>query len=178
MTPPASDEDTWWTKPKEYFNAASLYRELLCAYKSHRCHQYTEYTTHGWDASTDHGSPFDTEYDDFHLSDRGEGFCFHEHTVRLLRALYRHAHRETRERTLLAAGSRLPVELTDLILEHAYQAEGLGPESDICYDPPKEGDQCQPLRLREGFSACYGYDTLPSLPGQRSFNTILFADPL
>lgn len=118
---------------------------------------------------------FDSEYDDFHLSDPAEVFCFHEHTVRLLRALYRHAQREAAERTLLADGSHLPVELVDLLSEHTIQAEGLELEKDKCYDPPKEEESRGWALLRKSHICCDRFDNLSSHPEQRSLNTILFA---
>jgi hypothetical protein len=161
LTPPASDSDVWWTSPQPFFGAEAMYRELFSTYSSHSCeHREMDYDEN--DSVAD--------YENYFLRDTNPNRCFHAHTVRLLRALYRHARKEVRVRTLLAAGQFLPVELTDLIVEHVLQVEGLADE-DLIFDPEREslGGFLRPQYQ------CASMSWLPYDPNQRS-NTAIRCD--
>ena len=55
--------------------------------------------------------------------DRYEDDCFHQQHIRLLRTLTERSHLEARSNILLAANSRLPVELVDHIFDYLLAAE-------------------------------------------------------
>lgn len=168
LTPPESKLNGWWKTPhKHFFDAPALCRELLSVYTSHTC-----------------GPPcaareldFGHQYDQYYLSDHGKRRCFHGYTVRLLRALLRHAHKQMRERTLRATGSHLPTELTDLIFECALQLEGIPTDhDDILLEPITLADEevfdGSAKRLRAPY-VCRRMLFLPEDPDQRSCGTLL-----
>jgi hypothetical protein len=170
LTPPESDEDEWWQKQHEFLDAAAMYRELFATYSSHDC------------SSPDPEDPLN-EHDEYHLSDLprfnsyNESKCFHSHTVRLLRALNRHAHRETHEKVLLASRSRLPVELTDMILPYAIEAEDLPTDEELIRhafyrELMTEYRYNHRIELKELYH-CDHMSSLPFEHEQRSYNAII-----
>lgn len=165
LTPPESDQDDWWTLPREEFlDAAAMYRRCFSEYSSHRC-SYSEHAYGERDLSQDQ------ERNAYYLWDDGDTRCFHQHIVRLLRALLRHARREIRQRTLIAAGARLPVELTDIASEYALQAEGIPSFEDILYRPTNIHGPTSTLRPE--YQVCIWTSSLPWHCEQRSYTTII-----
>lgn len=166
LTPPESDQDAWWTVPREFMDAAAMYRRCLSEYNSHDCPgRYDVYANGGRDVT------IDEEHKAYYLSNGANVRCFHQHILRLIRALHRHARREIRQRTLIAAGTRLPVELTDVIFEYALQAESIPSFDDILINPTSiHGPTAD---LRPDYHVCDWSSSLPWNCHQRSYNTII-----